>query len=124
MSTRLLDEVCARRGKPAMIRTDHGKEFTDKAMLTWAHRNAVALGLIDPGKPNQNAYVESLNGRFRDECLNDQWFTSLLHATAVIRAWVREYNEERPKKELGGLTPAAYAKQLANKPITICLLLV
>lgn len=117
--TRLLDEVCARRGKPAIIRTDNGKEFTGKAMLIWAHRNGVALRLIDPGKPNQNAYVESFNGRFRDECLNDQWFTSLQHAKAVIRAWTQEYNEERPKKGLGGLTPAAYAKQLANKVITI-----
>lgn len=117
--TRLLDEVCARRGKPKMIRSDNGKEFTGKAMLTWAHRNGVALRLIDPGKPNQNAYVESFNGRFRDECLNDQWFISLLHAKAVIRAWVQEYNEERPKKGLGGLTPAAYARQLANKVINI-----
>ena len=117
--TRLLDEVCARRGKPAIIRTDNGKEFTGKALLTWAHRNDVALRLIDPGKPNQNAYVESFNGRFRDECLNDQWFTSLMHARAVIRAWTREYNEERPKKGLGGLTPAAYARQLATKAITI-----
>jgi len=117
--TRLLDEVCARRGKPAIIRTDNGKEFTGKAMLIWAHRNAVALRLIDPGKPNQNAYVESFNGRFRDECLNDQWFTSLLHAKTVIRSWTREYNEERPKKGLGGLTPAACAGQLAAKVVTI-----
>ena len=117
--TRLMDEVCARRGKPAIIRTDNGKEFTGKAMLTWAHRNGVSLRLIDPGKPNQNAYVESFNGRFRDECLNDQWFTSLHHAKVVIRAWTREYNEERPKKALGGLTPAAYARQLANNVTTI-----
>ena len=117
--TRLMDEVCARRGKPAIIRTDNGKEFTGKAMLTWAHRNRVSLRLIDPGKPNQNAYVESFNGRFRDECLNDQWFTSLHHAKVVIRTWTREYNEERPKKALGGLTPAAYARQLANNVTTI-----
>lgn len=116
---RLLDEVCARRGKPAVIRTDNGKEFTGKAMLTWAHRNAVALRLIEPGKPNQNAYVESFNGRFRDECLNEHWFTSLNHARAVIRSWKQEYNEERPKKSLGGLTPAAYAKTLITKTVTI-----
>ena len=78
--TRMLDEVCARRGKP-----------------------------------HQNAYVESFNGRLRDECLNEHWFVSLPHAQAVINAWVREYNEERPKKALGGLTPASYAKQLAAK---------
>lgn len=116
---RLLDEVCARRGKPAVIRTDNGKEFTGRAMLTWAHRNSIALRLIEPGKPNQNAYVESFNGRFRDECLNEHWFTSLNHARAVIRSWKQEYNEERPKKSLGGLTPAAYAKTLINKTVTI-----
>jgi len=63
-------------------------------------------------KPNQNAYIESFNGRFRDECLNEHWFPSLLHARTEIESWRREYNEERPKKALGGLTPAAYADQL------------
>ena len=117
--TRILDSVCSRRGKPAVIRTDNGAEFTGKAMLTWAHRNGVALRLIEPGKPNQNAYVESFNGRFRDECLNEHWFTSLAHARAVIEAWRREYTEERPKGSLGGLTPAQYAKQLASKAVTM-----
>ena len=88
-------------------------------MLTWAHRNGIELRLIEPGKPNQNAYVESFNGRLRDECLNEHWFTSLAHARAVIEAWRREYNEERPKKSLGGLTPAQYAKQLAIKAVTM-----
>lgn len=110
---RLLDEVCARRGKPAVIRTDNAKEFTGRAVLTWAHRQDIALRLIEPGKPNQNASIESFNGRLRDECLNEHWFVNLNHARAVIRSWVREYNEERPKKSLGGLTPAAYARQLA-----------
>lgn len=118
---RILGQVCALRGRPAIIRTDNGKEFTGKAMLNWAHRNGVALRLIEPGKPNQNAYVESFNGRFRDECLNENWFTSLHHAQALIRAWQREYNEERPKKALGGLTPAAYARQLAAKTATLTL---
>jgi putative transposase len=116
---RLLDEVCARRGKPTAIRSDCGKEFTSRALLTWAHRNGMLLRLIDPGKPNQNAYVESFNGRFRDECLNEHWFTSLLHARAIIKNWMQEYNEERPKKGLGGLTPAAYAKTLLTKAATI-----
>jgi putative transposase len=74
-------------------------------MLMWAHEKGVALRLIEPGKPNQNAYVESFNGRFRDECLNEHWFTSLAHAQGVIEVWRREYNEERPKEALGGLTP-------------------
>jgi putative transposase len=116
---RILDSICSQRGKPTIIRTDNGPEFTGKAMLTWAHRNGIALRLIEPGKPNQNAYVESFNGRLRDECLNEHWFTSLSHARVVIETWRLEYNDERPKKILGGLTPAQYAKQLANKAVTM-----
>jgi transposase InsO family protein len=114
---RVLDGICAQRGKPTVIRSDNGPEFTGRAMLTWAHRNGIALRLIEPGKPNQNAYVESFNGRLRDECLNEHWFTSLDHARVLIETWRCEYNEERPKKSLGGLTPAQYAKQLANKAV-------
>jgi transposase InsO family protein len=117
--TRILDGICSQRGKPSIIRSDNGPEFTGKSMLTWAHRHGIALRLIEPGKPNQNAYVESLNGRFRDECLNEHWFTSLAHARAVIETWRREYNEERPKKSLGGITPSQYAKQLARKAVTM-----
>ena len=117
--TRMMDEVCSRRGRPAVIRTDNGKEFTGKAMLNWAYRNGVSLRLIEPGKPNQNAYVESFNGRLRDECLNEHWFTSLPHARLEIERWRREYNEERPKQGLGGLTPTQYAKHLAGKAITL-----
>jgi len=117
--TRILDEVCAKRGKPSVIRSDNGPEFVGKAMLNWSFRTGVSLKLIEPGKPNQNAYVESLNGRFRDECLNEHWFTSLAHARHVIEDWRREYNEQRPKKSLGGLTPASYAKQMAQKALTM-----
>ena len=117
--TRILDGICSQRGKPSMIRSDNGPEFTGKAMLTWAHRHGIALRLIEPGKPNQNAYVESFNGRLRDECLNEHWFTSLPHARTLIEAWRREYNDERPKKSLGGLTPTQYAKQLASKAVTM-----
>jgi transposase InsO family protein len=117
--TRILDGICSQRGKPAVIRSDNGPEFTGRAMLTWAHRHGIALRLIEPGKPNQNAYVESFNGRFRDECLNEHWFMSLAHARAVIETWRREYNEERPKESLGGLTPAQFAKQLAIKAVTM-----
>ncbi len=115
--TRILDAVCAQRGRPRMIRSDNGPEFTGRAILTWAHRHGIALKLIEPGKPNQNAYVESFNGRLRDECLNEHWFTTLAHARTLIEAWRREYNEERPKRTLGGLTPAAYAKTLAARPL-------
>ncbi len=117
--TRMMDEVCSRRGRPAVIRTDNGKEFTGKAMLNWAYRNGVSLRLIEPGKPNQNAYVESFNGRLRDECLNEHWFTSLPHARLEIERWRREYNDERPKQGLGGMTPTQYAKHLAGKAVTL-----
>ena len=110
--TRVMDRLALSRGLPRVIRSDNGKEFCGKAMVAWAHARGVQLRLIEPGKPNQNAYIESFNGRLRDECLNEHWFPSLLHARAEIERWRREYNEKRPKKALGGLTPAAYAKQL------------
>ena len=109
--TRVLDRLALTRRLPRVLRTDNGLEFCGRAMLTWAHERGVALRLIAPGKPTQNAYIESFNGRFRDECLNEHWFTSLTHAEVVIEAWRREYNEERPKKGLGGLTPADYAER-------------
>jgi len=117
--TRILDRLALERGLPQAIRTDNGKEFCGRAMLTWAHARGVRLFLIQPGKPNQNAYIESFNGRLRDECLNEHWFVSLAHARTVIEAWRREYNEERPKKSLGGLTASAYARQLAGKSATL-----
>jgi putative transposase len=110
--TRVMDRLAVTRGLPKVIRSDNGKEFCGKAMITWAHERGVQLRLIEPGKPNQNAYIESFNGRLRDECLNEHWFPSLLHARTEIETWRREYNEERPKKALGGLTPIDYAKQL------------
>lgn len=116
---RILDQLAKTRGLPKAIRTDNGKEFCSRALLTWAHARDVQLFLIEPGKPNQNAYIESFNGRFRDECLNEHWFTSLRHAQVIIDTWRREYNEERPKKSLGGLTPAAYAKTLAQKSVKL-----
>lgn len=117
--SRVLDRLALNYGLPKVIRTDNGKEFCGKAMVVWAHERGVQLRLIEPGKPNQNAYIESFNGRLRDECLNEHWFPSLLHARTEIETWRREYNEERPKKALGGLTPSAYAKQLAIKVDTI-----
>ena len=116
---RVLERLVLGRGLPKVIRTDNGKEFCGKAMVTWAHEHGLQLRLIEPGKPNQNAYVESFNGRLRDECLNEHWFPSLLHARTAIETWRREYNEERPKKALGGLTPSAYARQLAQEADTI-----
>jgi putative transposase len=116
---RVLDRLAHTRGLPRIIRTDNGKEFCGKAMVAWAHERGVQLRLIQPGKPNQNAYIESFNGRLRDECLNEHGFPSLLHARTAIETWRREYNEERPKEVLGGLMPSAYARQLASKAITM-----
>ena len=116
---RILDQICLKRGYPRVIRTDNGSEFTSKAMLNWAYKRGVTLRLIEPGKPNQNAYIESFNGRLRDECLNEHWFFHLAHARDLIEKWRREYNEERPKKGLGGLTPSQYAKQLKEKTSTL-----
>ena len=114
---RILEQLAGTRGLPKAIRTDNGKEFCSRAMLTWAHTRGVQLFLIEPGKPNQNAYIESFNGRFRDECLNEHWFTSLQHARVVVETWRKEYNEERPKRSLGGLTPTDYAKTLIQKQL-------
>ena len=113
--SRVLDRLAVQRGLPRVIRTDNGKEFCGKAMVAWAHDKEIALRLIEPGKPNQNAYVESFNGRLRDECLNEHWFPTLLHARTSIESWRRDYNEERPKRALGGMTPAQYAAQLVAK---------
>ena len=112
--TRILDQLWFERGLPRVIQTDNGKEFCGRAMLNWAHQRGVQLRQIQSGKPNQNAYIESFNGRLRDECLNEHWFVSLGHAKTIIETWRQEYNHERPKKSLGGLTPAAYARQLAE----------
>ena len=113
--TRVLDRLAIDRGLPTVLRTDNGLEFCGRTMLTWAHDRGVTLRLIEPGKPNQNAYVESFNGRLRDECLNEHWFTSVAHAQVIIEAWRKEYNEERPKRGLGGLTPVQYAERLMTK---------
>ena len=116
---RILEQLAITRGLPKAIRTDNGKEFCSRAMLMWAHARSVQLFLIEPGKPNQNAYIESFNGRFRDECLNEHWFTSLQQARVIVETWRREYNEERPKKSLGGLTPSAYAQTLIQKSVKL-----
>jgi transposase InsO family protein len=112
---RFLQTLSASRGTPRVIRTDNGKEFCGKDMVVWAHDEKVDLRLIEPGKPNQNAYIESFNGRLRDECLNEHLILNLEHARQIIERWRREYNEERPKKSLGGLTPSQYARQLTMK---------
>ena len=115
--TRVLDAIAPQRGLPKAIRVDNGPEFRSKAMAVWAYRNSVTLRFIQPGKPIQNAYIESFNGRFRDECLNEHWFTSMAHARAEISRWRSYYNERRPHSALGYVPPAQFAAMLrAREP--------
>lgn len=107
---RTLDRLIALRGAPSWVVSDNGPEFTGKALDGWSYRTGVKLHFIRPGKPVENAYVESFNGRFRDECLNQHWFVSLADAREKVAAWQVDYNEVRPHSSLGGLTPAEYAK--------------
>ena len=106
---RVLEAVGQFRGLPRAIRTDQGPEFTSRALDRWAYGCGVALKLIAAGKPTQNAYIESFNGKFRDECLNDHYFNNLEHARAVIAAWRRDYNEARPHSGIGRIPPAEFA---------------
>ena len=109
--TRVLDQVKAERGLPKVIRTDNGPEFAGRTMQTWAARNGVELRFIQPGKPVQNAYIESFNSRFRDECLSQHWFASLSHMRSVIDNWRDDYNHHRPHSTLGYVPPAMFAAQ-------------
>lgn len=111
---RELDALIARRGKPLMIVSDNGTEFTSMAILRWAQGRDVEWHYIAPGKPTQNAFVESFNGRLRDELLNETLFTSLPHAREVLAAWRIDYNTLRPHSGLGNLPPAIYAKLSAS----------
>jgi len=111
---RMLDQAAQFRGYPKAIRTDQGPEFTCRALDQWAYNHGVQLKLIQPGKPTQNAFIESFNGKFRDECLNDHWFTSLPQARAIIAEWRRDYNECRPHSTLNYLTPAEFAAHYRN----------
>ncbi|ENK0810166.1 IS3 family transposase, partial [Vibrio fluvialis] len=104
-----LESIAAFRGYPASIRTDQGPEFTGKALDQWAYQHGVILKLIQAGKPTQNAYIESFNGKFRDECLNEHWFRDLSHARDLISLWRMDYNENRPHSALGYLTPSEFA---------------
>jgi putative transposase len=112
---RELDALIAWRGKPTTIVSDNGTEFTSNAILAWADERKVGWHYIAPGKPQQNGFIESFNGRLRDELLNETLFRSLPHARAVLEAWRRDYNHERPHSKLGWMTPAAYASALRGE---------
>lgn len=108
-----LTALIDRRGKPGMIVSDHGTEFTSNAIFAWVHDQKLAWHYISPGKPMQNGYVESFNGRMRDELLNESLFLNLDHARRVIAAWVADYNQVRPHSSLDYKTPAGFAANLA-----------
>jgi putative transposase len=103
---RELDVIIARQGRPAMVVSDNGTELTSSAILKWSQDHQIDWHYIAPGKPTQNAFVESFNGKLRDECLNETLFTSLPHAKAVLARWKDDYNHVRPHSALGGATPA------------------
>jgi putative transposase len=106
---RVLDGIVAERGKPQMIISDNGTELTCNAMLKWAEQNGVEWHYIAPGKPQQNGFAESFNGRLRDECLNEHVFSSLAQVRRIIEAWRIDYNTMRPHSSLGYLTPEEFA---------------
>lgn len=107
--TRVLDQAACFRGYPRAVRTDNGPEFTSRAFIAWTQTHGIRHLLIEPGKPMQNGYIESFNGKFRDECLNDHWFTTLPQAREVIAGWRRDYNEVRPHSSCGRIPPAQFA---------------
>lgn len=111
----LLDRVAQTRGLPQAIVSDNGPEFTSKALDEWAHKNNVHLSFIEPGKPTQNAYIESFNGKFRDECLNEELFFSPADAKPKIERWRQDYNDERPHSSLNNETPNEFAKRHHNQ---------
>ena len=106
---RVLEQLAQIRGLPPGIVCDNGPEFAGQALDAWGHHRGLKLHFIAPGKPVQNAYVESFNGRLRDECLNEHWFTSLADARSSIERWRQDYNAVRSHSSLGDRTPAAFA---------------
>jgi putative transposase len=110
---RVLDRLKIERGLPLQIRSDNGPEFISKAVEQWAYDNGVEWHFIEPGKPIENAYIESFNARFRDECLNENWFTSLPDARQKIEEWRKDYNQRRPHSALGYRTSEEFAQASA-----------
>lgn len=106
---RVLERLAENRGLPTSITVDNGPEFAGKALDAWAYERGLKLHFIEPGKPQQNAYIESFNGKFRDECLNEHWFVSLRYARETIEEWRQDYNEQRPHSSIGYLTPNQFA---------------
>lgn len=107
-----LDQAIAAHGRPSIIRIDNGPEFTSRVFDSWAYARRIELDYITPGKPTENGFIESFNGKFRDECLSTSWFESLKDAKLVIEAWRVDYNETRPHSALAGAAPIQYLATL------------
>ena len=125
---RVVERIKAMRGTPNFIKVDNGPEFISKELDKWAYENKVTLDFSRPGKPTDNAYIESFNGSFRDECLNINWFLSLEDAREKVEEWRREYNEWRPHSSLDNLTPSEYLEKQDTRnsvfsPILACTVL-
>ena len=106
---RALEEIIAVRGKPQEIQSDNGSEFAGNVVQGWSHASEIEWGFIEPGKPVQNCYIESFNGKIRDECLNENWFETIAEAETLIEIWRNDYNQCRPHSSLKGMTPEAFA---------------
>lgn len=106
----VLERLADLRGLPSSITVDHGPEFDGQVLDTWAYEHGLRLNFIRPGKPVENAYIESFNGRFRDECLNEHWFLTIVHARGIIESWRIEYNTVRPHSSLANLAPEHFAR--------------
>jgi putative transposase len=109
---RVLDRIASERGLPEAIVLDNGPEFRGRALAAWSEARGVRLEFIQPGKPVQNAYAESFNGRLRDECLNANWFTSLSDARRQIESWRQDYNHQRPHSSLDYVPPVEFARTM------------
>ena len=115
---RILDRLFIGRPLPETVILDNGPEFSGMALDAWAGQHGVRLHFIQPGKPVQNAFIESFNGKFRDECLNEHWFLTLQEAQIVIEAWRREYNEERTHSAIGDVTPMEFIQHHQDRAQT------
>jgi len=115
---RVLDHLADIKGLPGSIRVDNGPEFISKVLDEWAYRNGVKLDFIRPGKPTENCYAESFHGRFRDECLNENYFLDMQEAKDKIAEWRIEYNTFRPHSSLGYKTPEEFLKDCEREQLT------
>ena len=112
---RVLNRIKIQRGVPKMLYCDNGSEFSSQAMDLWAYQNGVRIAFSRPGKPTDNAFVESFNGTFRAECLDAHWFTTLTETRQIVETWRNEYNESRPHRALGERTPNEFANENAAR---------